>query len=193
MAGIKIVLWNPGGIQEGAKRTEAKCDFLESEYKNNDFDILSIQETHHKTEDKLPKYIMNLKKTHKLIDSKASNEDPYAGILMLVSKEWKILERNTLLEGRLIQVKIQKEQEDTIYNILSVYGYPKKAEADNFEKRLDIFQRIENAHEEGMVNMMIGDYNITDSLYDKPINVKLNTNRKLDKEWEEIRSRKKYS
>ena len=35
--------------------------------------------------------------------------------------------------------------------------------------------------------MIIGDFNLIDSMYDKPINVKVSNNKKLDKEWEEIR------
>ena len=36
--------------------------------------------------------------------------------------------------------------------------------------------------------MTIGDFNLIDSMYDKPVNVKISNNKKLDKEWEEIKN-----
>ena len=80
MASIKIVSWNPNGIHKDSKNTKTKCDFLEKEYNNNNFDILTLQETHHTDEINLPKYIQRLKVTHNFLDTKATNNDKAAGI-----------------------------------------------------------------------------------------------------------------
>ena len=89
MANIKIISWNPQGLHKDSKRTQAKCDFLENEYNHNDFDILALLETQHKTENTLPHYIQELKISHNYLDSLAPENDSYAGIIALVRKNRK--------------------------------------------------------------------------------------------------------
>ena len=188
MASLKIISWNPAGLHKNSPRTKAKFEFLEKQYNNNNFDILSLQETHHKSQENLPRYIKDLRITHNFVDTIAPESDPAAGIIVLIKKDWKILKKTILLQGRLLQISIQKGS-GKVFNILTVYGYPKKSEPLNFEKRLDLFQRIESVYEKEQINMFIGDYNITDSIYDRPINISTSRNKKLDEEWEKIRER----
>ena len=145
MADIKVISWNPQGIQKNGARTQLKCDFLEKEYNNNNFDILTLQETHHKTEESFPQYINNLKISHNLFQTPASETDPYAGIVTLVHKDWKVVENKVLVEGRLLQVTIQKGKGKS-YKVICVYAPPRKAVPGNYEKRLEILEQIEKAH-----------------------------------------------
>ena len=91
MADIKIISWNPQGLQKNSQRTPLKCDFLAKQYNHNNFDILSLQETHHKDESAFPQYLNDLKISHSLLHTPASINDSYAGIIVLIRKEWKIL------------------------------------------------------------------------------------------------------
>ena len=100
MGSIKIVSWNPQGIQKSGTRTKQKCDFLMKEYNHNKFDILTLQETHHQSEANLPQYIHDLKITHNFYHTPATPSDTYAGIIALVHKEWKVVQFKEILTSR---------------------------------------------------------------------------------------------
>ena len=189
MADIKIVSWNPQGIHKNSKNTQLKCDFLEKEYNHNNFDILTLQETHHKNENTLPKYIHDLKITHAFLDSPAPENNPYAGIIVLIKNEWEIIRVMIIIEGILVQIKVKKRDDSLICNLIFVYAKLRKAEPGNYEKRINLLQEIEKAYDIYKVNMAIGDYNFIDGMYDKPANVRISHNKKLDEDWEEIRKR----
>ena len=102
MANIKIISWNPQGLHKDSKRTQAKCDFLENEYNHNDFDVLALLETHHKTENTLPHYIQELKISHNYLDSLAPENDSYLGNRFL----WFGVIEVVSLEGRALAVRL---------------------------------------------------------------------------------------
>ena len=190
MGSIKIVSWNPQGIQKSGTRTKQKCDFLMKEYNHNKFDILTLQETHHQSEANLPQYIHDLKITHNFYHTPATPSDTYAGIIALVHKEWKVIQFKEIVKGRLLKLVIQKAK-GKIFNVMCIYPPPRKAVPGNYEKRLEILKEVENEHEEDKINMIIGDFNLIDGMFDKPANVRVSYNKKLDEEWRNIRNRTK--
>ena len=141
MASIKIVSWNPQGIQKAGARTKQKCNFLMTEYNHNHFDILTLQETHHQSEENFPQYIHDLKLSHALYHTPANPTDPYAGIIALVRKDWKVIEKKEIVPGRLLKLVVQKSK-GKIYNIMCVYGPLRKSVPGNNEKRLEILNPI---------------------------------------------------
>ena len=188
MANIKIVSWNPQGFQKTGIRTKQKCDFLMKEYNHNQFDILTLQETHHQSEEALPQYIHDLKLSHHFYHTPANANDTYAGIVVLIEESWTVIEKKEIVPGRLLKVVVQKGK-GKIYNIMSIYVPPRKSSPGNYEKRIEVLKEIEKAYDENKVNMIIGDYNLIDSIYDKPANVRVSYNKKLDTEWRNIRDR----
>ena len=163
MANIKIVSWNPQGFQKAGIRTKQKCDFLMKEYNHNQFDILTLQETHYQSEEALPQYIHNLKLSHHFHHTPANAIDTYAGIVVLIEKSWTVVEKKEIVPGRLLKVVVQKGK-GKIYNIMSIYVPPRKSTPGNYEKRIEVLKEIEKAYHENKVNMIIGDYNLIDSI-----------------------------
>ena len=82
-----------------------------------------------------------------------------------------------------------KPQCNTEYNLIFVYGHPRASGPENSEKRIKFVEEIEKAHKTDKVNMVIGDFNLIDGLYDKPPNLKVSYNKNLDNHWQEIRNR----
>ena len=70
-----------------------------------------------------------------------------------------------------------------------MYAPPRNSTPGNFERRLEILKEIENEHDDNMINMIIGDFNLIDGIYDKPANIRVSYNKKLDEEWQKIRNR----
>ena len=188
MSSLKIVSWNPQGFQKSGSRTKQKCEFLMKEYNHNKFDILTLQETHHQSEESLPQYIQDLKVTHKFYHTPANPSDTYAGIVALVHKDWKVILTKEIVPGRVLKLVVQKAK-GKIFNIMCMYAPPRNSTPGNFERRLEILKEIEKEHDDNMINMIIGDFNLIDGIYDKPANVRISYNKKLDEEWRKIRNR----
>ena len=62
---------------------------------------------------------------------------------------------------------------------MCVYAPLRKSVPGNYEKRLEILKEIENGHDEKKINMIIGDFNLIDSMYDKPANIRVSHNKKI--------------
>ena len=139
MSSLKIVSWNPQGFQKSGSRTKQKCEFLMKEYNHNKFDILTLQETHHQSEENLPQYIQDLKVTHKFYHRPASPSDTYAGIVVLVHKDWKVILTKEIVPGRVLKIVVQKAK-GKIFNIMCIYAPPRNSTPGNFERRLEILK-----------------------------------------------------
>ena len=56
---------------------------------------------------------------------------------------------------------------------------PRKSSPCNYEKRIEVLKEIEKAYDKNKVNMITGDYNLIDSIYDKPANVRVSYSKKI--------------
>ena len=130
MGSIKIVSWNPQGIQKSGARTKQECDFLMKEYNHKKIDILTLMETHHQSETSLPQYIHD---PHNLYHTPANLSDTYAGIVALVHKEWKVIPIKEIVEGRLLKLVIQMAK-GKIFNVMCICPPPRKAVPGNYNK-----------------------------------------------------------
>ena len=93
-----------------------KAMYFEKEHKNN-FDIAFFLETHHKAESEIPPEILRYDNTHHIIHSTVNEEETHTGIIGLLSKDYDILDTTHLIQGRILNVKIQhnKEKQSTMY------------------------------------------------------------------------------
>ena len=64
MAGVKVVMWNSGGLRAAAGSTGHKLASFDKEIRQADFSIAAFLETHHKNEDDFPDLINEYIVTH---------------------------------------------------------------------------------------------------------------------------------
>ena len=79
MGELKGLAWNCGGL----RASTASCNkalYFEKEHKNG-FDIAFFLETHHRTEDEIPRELLRYKNTHHIVHSTVSKDETYAGII----------------------------------------------------------------------------------------------------------------
>ena len=117
MADTRIVSWNMNGLRKNQASTTDKLAFLDNHFPNAQFDILILLETHHKDAEDLFEY----QTSHHLIHTPSQNET-YAGIVVLISKEFEIEEENASLPGRLLNFCIKHTKTKKGYNFSAFYA-----------------------------------------------------------------------
>ena len=106
-----------------------------------------------------------------MIHTKACDEDPYAGIIILVSKKFTILEETELIQGRLVNIKIKHTTTEKEYSITTIYGYT--ATESSQKKMRSITEKLETVHTTTQHNVIFGDLNFVENDLDRTSEGKL--------------------
>ncbi len=107
MGSNKVILWNSAGLRASADSTPAKFSFFDSQFANGKFDIAAFVETHHKDDQDFSQDLGQYQQTHHILHSPVKNET-HSGIIILVSKEYAIINHTEPLPGRIFNVKLKK-------------------------------------------------------------------------------------
>ena len=161
MAEIKWAMWNCSGILPSSS-TQTKIDFLNS-CNDTKFDILVLIETHHKDFAEISSLLHAYTSNSSIVQTEATVDDPYAGIVVLINKKFTLLEDTELLQGRLLNFKIQCYKK--IYNITAMYGYTGKNASQ--EKMEQMTASLEQHHNISDNNIILGDFNFVESDLDR--------------------------
>ena len=164
MGSFNAIVWNCGGLTT-TDLSRSKAVFFEKENKSN-FDVAFFLETHHKGEKDIPLEFLKYKNTHHIIHSISSLDEPFTGIIGLVSKQYNITNTIELIQGRILNLKIQHKTHKTKYNVSAVYLYTN----NHFSKSKikDIVAKLRRENEENhQNNIVLGDFNFIDNPKDK--------------------------
>ena len=161
MAEIRCVLWNCSGVLPTSS-AEEKLDFITTNT-NSNFDIFILVETHHKHINDLPSGIHMLTNNFQLLQTPAGINDPYAGIVILVSNKLSVIKESVLIPGRLFNFKVKNENEE--YNISALYGYTSNNAS---QEKLQLFtDTLRATHSASENNIILGDFNFVDNDMDR--------------------------
>ena len=116
MAEVRVALWNCSGLLSGSSALE-KINFLQI---CPSFDILILNETHHKDIQEVQPHLHSFSTSYELFHTEASSDDPYAGIVILVSKRLTPKNCSALLPGRILNLQVEMNQEEL--NLSAIYG-----------------------------------------------------------------------
>ena len=163
MAFPKVLAWNCAGLRASSDRARQKALYFEKEHKN-DFHFAFFIETHHKSENEIPPEIRRYDNTHHIVHS-AVLDETHAGIIGLISKEYEILDVKHLIQGRILNLKMRNQNDNSMHNIFVVYF-----ETNNHLTKMKIVNIVEEMKkeiEDHPNNMIIGDFNFIDHEKDK--------------------------
>ena len=164
MASPKVVCWNSAGIRAGANSTPKKLAFFDKEFPNGNFAVAAFVETHHKNEDDFSDEFKEYKVTHHLIHT-PTNIETHGGIIVLISKEYNIINQNAIIPGRLLNINITHNTTKKEHNLSIFYGPQwRNMKKNEIIKVIDNFNSI---HDINNNNMIIGDFNFADNDLDK--------------------------
>ena len=161
--GIKGIFWNCGGLTT-ASSTLLKANYFRKEFGTN-FDIAFLIETHHKNFESIPDELLSYQSTHHIIHSAAASDEPYSGIVGLVSRNYEIVKVSHLIQGRIINVRLRHVAENSEHSVTAVYLYTNNQL--NIAKTDNIIGLLRDTYDEDVENIILGDFNFIDNHHDK--------------------------
>ena len=101
----RLILWNPSGANN-TEQGRIKAQFLERKLTQcKDIDFACIVETHISSELNIKSGFEDITIKYNVIHSFAQSDDSYAGIAIIVSNAYKIVNKTELYPGRLLPVQ----------------------------------------------------------------------------------------
>ena len=183
MAEITCAMWNCSGFLPSSS-SKTKMDFLKS-CTSSEYDILILIETHHKSLKDISPLLHTYANNSHILHTEASEEDPYAGIVVLISSKLEVLEDTVLIPGRLLNLKIKGYKK--VYNITALYGYTGKNASQ--DKMAEITHTLLQYHNTSDNNIILGDFNFADNDLDRTNASRLGKNQMdniLSKPWNDF-------
>ena len=157
---VKILVWNCNGLT-----SQNKVDFLKLKSNNLTIDFTLIVETHISDEKQNLEEVTDLEISHNVIHSYHRVNDPYAGICLIISKNYIVREKTDLINGRLLKVLCEsKAKPGTFYNVVGFYGY---TSSTPLSTRKTQFQQIKKSLETDKTNIFMGDFNFVEEALDR--------------------------
>ena len=117
MAGLKVVMWNSGGLRAAADSTDHKMAFFDKEFPQADFSIAAFLETHHKNEDDFPDLLNKYIVTHHCVHTPTPPDHTHSGIIVLVHRQYEILHTDIPIPGRMLHVRLVHRATQHAYTV----------------------------------------------------------------------------
>ena len=116
---MKISTWNPNGLNQ------KKADWLLSYLKTNpDVTIFALQETHCQDDNAFPQAIHDIKLNYTVIHSPPSDGDNHAGVMLIISQEFKLETQQIVIDGRVMYARLKSVIYESTLDVVIAYGYP---------------------------------------------------------------------
>ena len=161
-AAQRIVLWNSAGFRAGTSSTSSKFSFLDSPFLNASFSIAALVETYHKDGRYFSSDLCQFQKTHNIIHSLVGKETQ-SGIIVLISRDFEIIDETETIPGRLFNVKLKRANKTLN---LSIFHGPQWAKLDKNEIN-DTIAKFDTIHGPSDNNIIMGDFNFAEFDIDK--------------------------
>ena len=174
--------WNIRGLKVINFEKVKKCCSMLEQVQSNLF--LNLHETHLNKDEDIPKKLLNYSHIYTVLSSHASEDDRGAGILMFINKTEEVVDKEEIIPGRLLFVKIKNKTSGLERNIFSFYA---KSHAHSTEiKRYmsSIHDKIIDGNLSGI--MIVGDFNFVTSLLDRNSSSFTATDNMYRHEWEKL-------
>ena len=185
MAGLKVVMWNSGGLRAAAHSTEQKMAFFDKEFPGANFSVAAFLETHHKSEDDFPDLIKEYMVNHHCIHAPTPLHHKHSGIIILVNKQYDVLHSQIEMPGRMLNLKLAHKVSKHEYN-LTVY-YAPQVKTINKTEMVNIVKIFSQVHDVSQNNIIIGDFNFADKEVDKGKGMSVR-DKMMNAPWEEFKS-----
>merc|ERR1712002_207617 len=159
---MRFLAWNASGLLKNGVN-QVKADWLLS-YLNNHSDIaaLAIQETHCQNIDRFCQAIHDISDKYSVVHSFPVDGDEWAGIMIIISKEYEIISQHNIIEGRVLCVRIKSLIYQTEMDVFAVYGYP--------AGRQPWIHKMGDAIDNLIPTIIMGDFNFVSSPLDRVSN-----------------------
>ena len=102
----KIMSWNSGGLNGKRDWGKKRGDHLLSLWdKDRRLGVMAIQETHCRNDEELCQSVIDMKARLHVIHNPAAQDDARAGVLLVLTQDWDIIETVNGVPGRVLAVR----------------------------------------------------------------------------------------
>ena len=147
----------------------------------SDVVAVGIQETHCSSDLELCQAVLDMSDRWHLVTSPAANGDGFAGLALVVSREFTVLRTNVALQGRVLIVRVRSDVYDSEFELVLVYGYP--------SGRQDWLHTIQPALEGDCDLVVLGDFNFVTDPTDRSSGMMNDYDRRLTGQWTDLNLR----
>lgn len=181
MGEVNFAFWNCSGIVSSSSLKE-KVDFMNS-CLSAKLDVIILIETHHKVLSEISALPLTYLSSSHIIQTGVNDGDPYAGIAVLISNRFTLIEHTELVKGRLLNFKVKSQQK--VYNITVLYGYTGRNASQT--KMSEMVKSLTPMHSRTDNNIILGDFNFVEHDLDRTNRIRSGKNHMdtiLAKPWE---------
>ena len=177
-------MWNCAGFRASATSTASKFSFFDSQVPNASFSIAALVETHHKDASDFSQEVGQFQETHHILHSPVKNET-HSGIILLISKQFEIIEHDETIPGRLLNVRLKDQGNELNFSVF--YG-PQWAKMSK-EHISNTLSKINSIHDSTDNNIIIGDFNFAEFDVDKGKNMD-SRDKMIKRQWDDFLTKK---
>ena len=121
---MRFLTYNAGGLKRGA-RGQMKGNWLLSFLSaNSDVVALALQETHCQCMQDFCQAFRDIAERYTVICSPPDLDDSYAGVALVISREYEVEAERVMLGGRVLAVRVRSLVYGSVFDLVVVYGYP---------------------------------------------------------------------
>ena len=118
-----VVTWNAGGLHRGSGVGGQRGDWLLREWgEDGCLRVMAIQETHCKDDGDLCDSVRDLSARLNVIHSPAVDGDAFAGVMLVLARDWEVIESVVGVPGRVLSVRVKCGVTEECLNFVAVYG-----------------------------------------------------------------------
>ena len=123
VSGYRVVSWNAGGLHGRGDAARRRGAFLLSLWdEGGRLGVMAIQETHCRNDGELCQSVVDMKARLNVIHSPAVNGDVRAGVMLVLTHDWEVLESVVGVPGRVLSVRVRGRVFGDLVNFVVVYG-----------------------------------------------------------------------
>ena len=159
---MRFLTYNAGGLVGPV--AQAKGDWLLSYLCNNgDVGALAVQETHCGESDQFCQAVRDMGDRFSVVHSPAVDGDGYAGVMLVISREFRVEEERVLIGGRVMAVRVASVVYGYVMDLVVVYGYP--------QGRQEWLGEMAAAVDVTVPTVVMGDFNFVTDVRDRDSDV----------------------
>ena len=122
---MRFLTYNAGGLSGRGQNAQRRGSWLLSLLSGGgDIGALALQETHCFSDDDLCQAVKDMAARYTLVHSPATGGDAFAGVMLVISREFEVVQERVMIAGRVVTVRVRNVVFGYEMDLLVVYGYP---------------------------------------------------------------------
>ena len=150
---MRFLTYNPNGLGGGPRARYKGSWILSYIQRGSDIGAVALQETHCSDIEQLCQPMQDMRLSHHVLHSGHAEGDTYAGVCLVISREFEVVNERVLSAGRLMVVRVRSVVFLCEMDLVVVYGYPGAAGTPGLIRSLEV------AVDDSVPVVMMGDWN----------------------------------